>query len=860
MQTISCLLKKPMKKITSFILLAVLTSMSLQSVAQFGPGGPGGGSQGDGNRRVMPNANAAPTLDLDGNQPKGNSKISGNVVDDAVTTAVEFANIALINTATKKPVDGTMADEKGGFAIKRVAAGVYNIQVSFIGFDTKIIENIKVEKGKDVDLGVIKLKQSTKTLNDLVVTAEAAMVEEKVDRLVYNAEKDLSARGGDAADVLKNVPMLSVDLEGNVSLRGSGNIRVLINNKPSTIVASSVADALKMIPAEIIKSVEVITSPSAKYDAEGSAGIINIITKKSTLQGLNLNIDSGVGLRGSNLGLNGNYRQGKLGISLGGYGRAFYNKSSSESEQTILSSGLQTNQFSDGNHLGIFGRYNLGFDYELSKKQSLSAGVAFGTRSFNRDQLLTSNSFLLSKSDSIKTSLRDINSVDNSTSVDLNVDYLRTFKPGQEWSISTQYSQNLLVNNFDSDLLNAEKVIQSRQKNINDNTNKELTFQTDFVNPMGARQQLEFGAKGVFREVNSDFEYLIANPSGNFSSDARNPSGFLNYNQNVMAGYLSYLLTTKSKYSFKIGARYELTDITANDKKGDISIPAYSSLVPSVNISKKVKDATLKLAYNRRIQRPGLQQLNPNFNLTNPLNISYGNPNLSPELTDNVEFSVSGSVKKSYLTLAIFGRQSGNSINRVSSPSDTLVGAIVTTFENIGKEQTLGGNFFGNIFISSKWTLNGGVDLFYRYLEGQQTGIKGISELVTNGGFVVSGRLMTSLKLKNGWALQANGGMRGKQVNLQGSQTGMGMYSLGFRKDFTNKKGSLGLSADNFFGGMIMRNSTESPLIKQKSVNNMYNSNVRLTFSYKLGNMKFVENKKTKKVKNDDVKSSGDDN
>jgi hypothetical protein len=259
-----------------------------------------------------------------------------------VTTAVEFANIALINIETKKPVDGTMADEKGFFSMKRVAAGTYNIQVSFIGFDTKIIEKVVVEKGKDVELGVIKLKQSTKQLDELVVSGQAAMIEEKVDRLVYNAEKDLSAKGGDASDILKNVPMLSVDLEGNVSLRGSENIRVLINNKPSTIVASSIADALKMIPADIIKSVEVITSPSAKYDAEGSAGIINIITKKSSLQGLNLNVDSGIGLRGSNLGLNGNFRKGKLGITLGGYGRAFYNKSSGETSQLLKRTGVST--------------------------------------------------------------------------------------------------------------------------------------------------------------------------------------------------------------------------------------------------------------------------------------------------------------------------------------------------------------------------------------------------------------------------------------------------------------------------------------------------------------------------------------
>ncbi|MFC3810892.1 TonB-dependent receptor domain-containing protein [Lacihabitans lacunae] len=841
-----------MKKANYTLIILTLLLSSLGGYAQYGPGG---GRGGDG-ERSRPQNSQATSLDLEGDKPKGNAKIYGNVVDEALTTAVEFANIALIYTKTKKPVDGTMADENGKFEMKKIGDGKYSIQVSFIGYEPLIIPNIVIEKGNDLDLGVIKLKQSTKQLDELVVSGQASMIEEKVDRLVYNAEKDLSAKGGDAADILRNVPMLSVDLEGNVSLRGSENIRVLINNKPSTIVASSIADALKMLPADLIKSVEVITSPSAKYDAEGTAGIINIITKKSTLKGLNLNLDTGAGLRGSNLGLNGNYRTGKLGVTIGGYGRAFYNKSAGTSEQFTFANNLNTVQDNTGKHFGMFGRYNLGFDYDISSKQSLSAGVAFGTRRFDRTQILTSTTF---KDDAqFSKSIRDVNSIDNSDSYDINLDYLRTFKPGQEWYVSSQYSLNNLINNFDSDLLSPDNMVLNMQRNINGNTNKEMTLQSDFVSPIGKRQQIEFGGKGVLRQVNSDFNYLKALPSQEYLVDNSRPSGFLNYSQNVFAGYLSYMFTTKNKYTVKSGLRYELTSITAEDRTGNINIPAYNNLVPSINISKKLQKSTVKLAYNRRIQRPGLQQLNPNFNLSNPFDISYGNPSLSPELTNNVEFSVSGAIKKSYLTVAVFARQSNNAINRVSFASDTLAGAIQTTYFNTGKEQTVGTNLFGNIFLNTNWTLNGGVDIYYRYLEGQQAGLDGISKTISNQGFVISGRVMSTYKLKNGWAVQANGGMRGNRVNLLGSQGGMGMYSLGARKEF-NKKSSLGLSADNFFGGMTMRSNLLSPQLKQNTTQYMYNSNVRVTFSYKIGNMKFVEKKKTKGVSNDDVMSSGGD-
>ncbi len=215
-------------------------------------------------------------------------------------------------------------------------------------------------------------------------------------------------------------------------------------------------------------------------------------------------------------------------------------------------------------------------------------------------------------------------------------------------------------------------------------------------------------------------------PTGAYTLDLRNPAGLLNYNQNIGAGYLSYTLSYAKKYTIKVGSRFEHTSIDANDQERDIIIPSYSNLVPSVNISKSIgKASTMKLAYNKRIQRPGLQQLNPNFNAANPQNINIGNPTLRPELTDNLELSLSTSIKKTYLTVALFGRQTSNAITRITTPSDTLIGALITTYQNIGKEQTYGANVFGNVFLTSKWTLNGGVDMYYNYLEGRQVGLIG---------------------------------------------------------------------------------------------------------------------------------------
>ena len=788
--------------------------------------------------------------------PTGNSKVIGIVLDSTAAKPVDFATIALFDKITNKPVDGASADEKGAFAIEKVAPGSYKVVVSFIGYTDKTIDNITVEKGKDVKLGVIRLSSSIKLLGEVTVTAQKSLIEEKVDRTIYNAENDIAAKGGDAADVLRKVPLLTVDLDGNVTLRGNSNIKVLINNKPSTIMASSVADALKQIPADMIKTVEVITSPSAKYDAEGASGIINIVTKKNTLQGFNLNVDAGVGNRGSNMGLNGNYRKGKFGASLGGFGRAFYNKDIINTEQNTLLNGstVKTLQDADAKTNGLFGHYNLGLDYDLSANQSLTGNVRYGVRNFSRTQDLVSQIFTDNTLSS--TFSRDLTTKDLSNSVDVNLDYVRTFKPQQEWSIATQYSRGDLTNNFDADLLNSSSQISSRQKNINLNLNQEVTFQTDYQTPIGTNQIFEFGGKGIFRNVNSNFKYQLADGSStNYVDDATRPSGLLDYNQNIAGAYLSYTLSTKSKYTVKVGSRYEYTSIDATQEGKSIDIPNYSNLVPSVNVSKKFTDKlTVKAGYNRRIQRPGLQQLNPNVNAANPQSISVGNPSLRPELTDNFEVGLSTNIKQTFLSMSIFGRQTNNAISQVRRPSDTALGVLLTTFENVGKQMAYGTNVFANVAITPKWSVNGGFDLMYIELEGKAPDATGISQTIKNNGVSISGRVMTQMQLGKGWGIQGFVFGRGRQVQLQGYFRGTPMYSLGIKKDFNEKKGTIGISGENFFtSGAKMTNEFISAQFNQISTTQVLNRGVKLTFSYKFGKMNFTQ-RKTRSVRNDDIK------
>lgn len=826
-----------LKSLFLFILcIGILQVSNAQNFPRQG-GGEGGGRSDRGQRPAtgIPNT-------LEDNTPRGNAKVSGVVIDSTNSQPVEFAAVALFDSKTNQPLDGTTTNEKGEFDLKQIPAGDYKLVISFVGYANKEIKGLKLERRSNLELGKILLSSDVIQLGEVKVVGLAELIEEKVDRLVYNAEKDVTSKGGDASDIMRKVPMLSVDLEGNVSLRGSSNIRVLINNKPSTIMAATVADALKQIPAEMIKSVEVITSPSAKYDAEGTAGIINIITKKSNIQGGTLNIDTGVGNRGSNLGVRGNYRTGKLGMNLGGFGRFNYNMpGKTENVQNIGDNRIT--QSIESQNRGGFGRYNFGMDYDLDKNSTISAGVRYGMRNMNNTQEMTTVSKGVS-------SLRDVDVKDMSNTWDVNLDYIKTIKPQHEFAVLTQFSRNNGKNNFDAYRYALDgnfKELLGEEWNRNKSVNQESTVQVDYSAPLAKNQTLEMGVKGIFRQVTSDITYggLNYNPNN------------LDYDQNVAGGYLSYTLTTANKYTFKAGGRYEYTVIDAREREsGALNLPNYGNLVPSLNISKTFNNGkTYKLGYSRRLQRPGIRFLNPNENVANPTNVTKGNPNLDPELTDQIELGTSFFKKNFYLSVSTFARFTNNSIESIRTPSpvEGYENRIMTTYGNIGEKQNYGVNINANLTLFNKWQLNFGVDPYYAMITNNSSDP---ATLLENSGFVFMGRFRTSVTLGSGWAVEGFGFGRGSEVQLQGKQAGFRVYSLGFKKDFKNKRGSFGFGMENFLNDSFkMKTQLASQNFTQESVTYLFNRGFRANISYRIGKMNFTDQpRRRRSISNDDVK------
>ena len=791
------------------------------------------------------------------------ARIIGVAKDAKSGEPVGYATAALYRKGSDVSLAGAVADGEGKFFITGFDPGEYSLQLTFIGFETLVVDNISVKsKTGDINLGNLSMSDEGLALEEVTVQGQRQLIEERVDRTIYKAENDRTTAGGDATDVLRRVPMLSVDLDGNVSMRGSSNITVLIDNRPSAIAASSITDALKQIPADQIKEVEVITSPSARFDAEGTSGVINIVTKKNNLQGVTMSINSGAGLRGSNLGLNGSARIGKFGFSLGGFGRSGYNiLGRFENEQQLIDpSGNTTTilQSADTERRDLFGRYNFGVDYEIDKFNFITGAVNFGIRNSNNWQ----NDFLTQNfvgGNLIREALRETNSKDQSNSIDVSLNYTKTYeKKGKEVSLLTLYSRNNRENNFVNTLFNEDfQTIDSRLRNDNPSRNEEFTAQLDFVNPLGDKgnQILEYGAKNILRKAYSDFAYFQAQGADGPYTELQDPalSNEFSYDQNVTAGYLSYTFSFLKNYTLKPGLRYEYTTITADfANELEVDIPSYGTLVPSVNASRKLKNGNMiKAAYNRRIQRPSLRFLNPNIEASNPLQITQGNPILDPELTDNYELGYSTFIKGTMLNFTGFYRNTTGSIQAVRTVQDDDI--IYTTYENIGQEQALGTNIFANVSISNKFSLNGGFDLYYAMLDN---GLTDPLFAASNQGWVVSGRMFGNYSLPKDWQIQLFTFARGRRVQLQGSSGGFAAYGLNFNKQFKEKRGSIGFGAENFLAKeFIIRNETITPTIVQNSTSALRNMNFKINFSYRIGKLSMNDRpRRRRSVSNDDLK------
>lgn len=787
-------------------------------------------------------------------QATHNGKITGSLADSTTAKSVPFATVALMNG--QKLITGTTTDEAGTFVLSTIPQGAYTLALSFVGYRTKTVPVTISSERPSIQLGTISIAPEGKTLGEVTVAGQKALVEDKGDRLVYNAEKDISNAGGTAADVLRKVPTLSVDLDGNVQMRGNGNIKVLINGKPSAMMARNLADALRQMPANVIKSIEVITSPGAKYDAEGSAGVINIITKKA-LQGFNGSANVTAGNMNRSIGTNLNLKKKKIGFSLSANGYQFRNLRESQTRRTSLDGAGQPlsilTQTSKADNTGTGGYGEMSFDYDPDSTNhiNLSANVWGGYYPNNNSVMNRLTNPVGEELQAFRNDIRFSNPYGNGQ---LDLGYTKTFrKPGQEFSFLSQFSRMPDNYFYDTDRYAASEVLTYRQHSTNYSSNKEYTFQTDYTHPFTIKGRkdttnikLEVGLKGIIRDIGSEYRVTESlNGSSPFVLDSTQSNDF-NYIQKVYSGYTSLRLDTKTKWNLTVGARFEHTDINGDFVTTKTKLVSqYSNLIPSVTLSKAIKTHTLKISYNQRIQRPMIWLLNPWMNQSDPQNIQTGNPYLNPELSHATELSYSVNTKKgTSINSAIYWRQTNNAIDYISTVDAS--GVSTGKPQNIAQRKAYGLNVNINSQPIKNWTINGGGDIRYVDLASPALG-------QSNNGVVWSVNMNTSYKLPQNYTVQANGNYNSGWISLQGTNTGFYWHSISMKREMMNKQASLTLGINNpFIGTIVQRNSQSAPTFESESQFYFVRRSVRLTFEWRFGQMNAGGGKKGKKISNDD--------
>ncbi len=789
--------------------------------------------------------------------PAPTGSLTGMVRDSLKNEPVPYATVVLLPATGDKPITGVAADDAGKFALTKLAAGPFRLRVSYVGYATQT-RNVTITAGA-TEAGTFRLPVAGTALAEAVVIGTKPVVEIRPDRMVYNAEQDATNAGGTAADVLRKAPLLTVDGDGNVKMRGSGNFKVLVNNKPSPTLASNLAEALKGIPAEQIKSVEIITTPPAKYDGEGTAGIINIVLKKGVEQGLNGRVGLSAGNRNS--GVNGslNFRTRKLGFTSSGGTGGWYGPNESELIRTGKLDGSSLRQRGTGRYGGQWYYGSVGLDYDLSDKQSLSLAASVNGYAGHNYNTLLNEYAAPAAPQTNQLFTRATNTVFSGFNGELTGTYTKTYAlPRKEWSVLGQYANNSGTFGYDFDqYLNAYTNLETSRANYRERSRgrtpgSEVTFQTDLVQPFGEKQTLETGLKSIWRRTGSvaTVDGLTLGQTPEFMPLAGRATDF-SYNQNVQAGYATYTNKLSKKLTLSLGSRLERTALAADFRTNDTSfVRSYLSLLPNGNAQYAFSDNnSLRLAYSRRITRPYIDYLNPFIDRSDPKNLVYGNPALNPELTDSYELAFNTNGKAGSLNIAASVRRTGNAIEAIRLGPDAA-GITRQTYANVAANSFYQLNFYGSAKPAKGWEISGGPDVQYIVRRSPALGIE-------RRGFTASLNLNTSYKLPKNFTLQGFLVASLPSPDLQGRGAANLYYQMGAKKTFLKDKVDVVLNlAAPFNNYWLYRNTTDTPAFRETNLGYSYQRCFRFSFNYRFGQAQ-QGGKQRKSVSNDDVKSGG---
>ena len=757
--------------------------------------------------------------------------LTGKIVEKNTNQPLEYTTITLFNTKANKITGGGISDAKGEFKIE-ANPGVYDIKIEFISFKPYEIKAKTVSD--NTNLGTIALEDNSQQLSEVVVRNDRTTVDIKLDKKVYNVGKDLMVKGGTVSDVLDNIPSVSVDVEGNVSLRGNENVRVLIDGKPSNAI--NIAEALKLIPADAIEKVEVITNPSARYDAEGGGGLLNIILKKGKTNGLNGTVVATTGYP-DNHGLNAtiNYK----GTDFNFYTTQGYNYRSNPGNAIVNTDYLFANASSpsyigetrdnDRINKGYNGSY--GLDWNLDDSTSWSNSVNYRKSSGDNQDNVTFDNYYNDPTLNYKRTR--INFEDSkSENIEFNSNLAKRFKrDGHKLTVDLQFSLN-----DDDNIADIFDSTDGNDKTSNIQSQNRSLLQMDYVLPFGKSSQLEAGYRGDFSEQNTDVVVLNKGVFNRFLSND------LEYKEKVNALYTQYGVKA-DKFSFLFGMRWEDSNIDVNQlANGSYNNKHYNNFFPSAFVTYEIGEKTnISLSYSKRINRPRGRQLNPFSNYSSNINIFRGNPDLNPAMTNAFDLGFLKSWDKVTLSTSLYynatndvfqfiRRESGEyyitvkdgadfiengEIITQNGTADAITPIILSTPINLAKEERIGFEFTLNYSPYKWWKLNSNFNFFRIDTQGDYSYVTS-SNLINYQDFnnvttTWTTRLTSKITLPAKIDWQTNMNYDGDQKNAQGKRIGTFAMNLAFSKDVLKDKGTIAFNVSDVFNSRKRIMDTEFP-------------------------------------------------
>lgn len=757
--------------------------------------------------------------------------IKGKVVDKESGEPVAFATILIGNKVNEKAITGTTTLEDGTFSIQTTASNFY-VEVSFIGFQKKRFNQFEINNNT-INFESITLEKDAEQLSEVVVEGEVSTTQFKLDKRIFNVGKDISSTGASALEVLNNVPSVNVNIEGQISLRGSQGVQVLINGKPS-ILTDEGGGALGTITADMIDRVEVITNPSAKYDAEGTSGIINIVIKKEEQEGFNGSLSLNTGAPDNHsFGLSLNRRTEKFNLftQLG----AGYRKLPNDVENVNRDLVNNTSLFSEGEEFRneIFYNIILGTDYYINAQNviTLSGNFAYEVE----DQPSNTNFRLFDVNDDL-VSEWERTEVTEATNpkYQYELQYKRDFKDDENHDLLFSALGNFFGKNQASDFI--DSTISGEDNDADQRTRTEFqeavyTFKLDYTKPFFKNWTVESGAQYVINDVSNDF--AVENlESGVFVEDV-GLTNIFEYNQKVFGGYITGAYEGE-KWGLKTGLRLEQTDLeTLLVNTNEVNTQNYRNLFPSAHTSYKFSDrVSIQAGYSKRIYRPRLWDLNPFFNIRNNFSIRQGNPELGPQFTDSYEITSIYVFSKVSLNAGVYYRYTTDVIERISFFEDNVT---TTKPVNIGTNDAIGVEF-NTKYSASKWlVLNTDIN-FNRFVREGSLDTT-VFDFSANQW---TAKLMTKLKLPAKIDFEMTGNYQSGYKTVQGEVSENLFLDLGARKKVLKGKGVLNLGVRDLFASRINESTTSQETFSNYT-RRQRGRFVTLGFSYGFGRGEAME-------------------